>query len=139
LGRQSGDCPSGVLPVPAKTVMQAEGPIRPEFDLAGEYTETSPERRAGWLRAVTEALFRRLGHQAGAAVEGPGLGRGPCPQPALQRTAGIIGIGLRPVFAGDCPAHPYLAAQRLPVHDEGGLAVRGKLPALGAFVIGVEN
>ena len=52
---------------------------------------------------------------------------------------GEIGVGLRLARGLDRPAHADLPAEALPVEEKRGLGIGGKLAALGALAIGIED
>ena len=85
-------------------------------------------------RVARHFLFQRK-----TAFQRAGLFRGPGPDPAAARAGLVILVRLFRADLRDQPAHPHLAAQRLPVEAHGGLAGRQKLAPLGAFQIRVEH
>src|SRR5690606_21459570 len=115
---------------PAETVVQAVEPVRPELDLLRHDPVAAPERRTLGIRALLGRDPLHLADQRAAALERLRLARGPGAETARQRAAAEVFVGLRPVLARDGAAGPDLAAQALPVHDEGRLAGGLDLPCL---------
>src|SRR5688572_1867581 len=120
--------------------MQAERTVMPELDRFRLDAETGPIRRARNLADCMtggEHGDRRL--ELEAPLHRARLLRGPCTDAAVARTRGEIGIRLGIAHLFDRTPDAHLAAQRLPVEAQRGLARRKQLHALLALHIGVED
>src|SRR5680860_1362277 len=121
-------------------VVQPERTASPELDLERNEPIAAPIRRAGdfaLTKVLGDALHFRF--QGCTACERPRLTRGPGADAALAMARGEIGVGFSLGRWLDRPAHADLASQALPVEEKRRLRVGGKLMALGAFAIRIED
>src|SRR5664280_1569214 len=139
-GLEAGDAPPVAIRGVPEPVVQAVVALLPELE--GDRGDPHPAPPRGPRHGLSGVLGLELLHPAvegGTVLDGPTLPGRMGADLAGVWPGGEVGVGLLCASPVGRSLDPHLAAQRLPVEQEGGMGVLGQLMALGAVVVGEER
>src|SRR5262245_57161537 len=120
--------------------MQPEVPALPKLHFERHYAIATP---IGWARHLACAeLFRETRYllfERGATLQWPRLGGGAGADAAFAVPGREVSVGLRSGRGLDQASDANLPPQALPIEEQSGLRISGKLHTLGAVAIRVED